>query len=493
MFRTWRLWKSCPRTPGAAQRQPGRRYHPALEALEERALLSFLPAVNYPVGPPAAPFSVAVGDLRGSGVLDLVTDNINTHTVSVLLGNGDGTFGAPVQYPFDHNSSEILALGDVNGDGKLDIVVAGSTTSVLLGNGDGTFQPAITTHFGAALGQLADFKLADVNGDGKLDIVAVNSFGSQAVLSVALGNGDGTFHYPYAFNAPAFIPNSIAVGDFNGDGIPDAAIASRETFFDPETGEHFTTGAVTIFLGTGGGFFGSPTVVNPVPGAGSIAVGDFNGDGIPDLLTVNALDNSSSLSVLPGNGDGTFRPPITTTSAQGALGPAVVADFNGDGILDVAAVSPSANSVSVFLGNGDGTFQAPLSFAVDNNPRGLAVGDFNGDGFPDLATANFGASSRDVSVLINAADWSAPRGGFSLPPSMPNPSPQTPPAFRIVAGTGYPVPAPPDAEARPAASGLPREARNKGPRGWIDLFLPPEEITTEATGRTTAQVAPEFA
>jgi hypothetical protein len=410
-----------------------------LETLDERVLPSFLPAVNYPVGSPAAPISVAVGDLRGNGILDLVTDNINTNTVSVLLGNGDGTFQAPIQYPIDHNSWQVVALGDVNGDGKLDIVVAGSTTSVLLGNGDGTFQPVISTHFGAALGQLADFKLADVNGDGKLDIVAVNSFGSQAVLSIALGNGDGTFRYPYAFNAPGFIPNSIAVGDFSGDGIPDAAIASSETFFDPETGEHFTTGAVTIFLGTGGGFFGSPTVINPVPGAGSILVGDFNGDGKPDLLTINStFDNHSSITVLLGNGDGTFQPPITTSAPPGALGAAVAGDFNGDGILDLAAVSTATNTVKVFLGNGDGTFQPPQSFAVDTGPRGLAVGDFNGDGFADLATANFASSSRDVSVLINAADWSAPFGAPSLLPSMPILLPPTLAANNLIDRPGPP-------------------------------------------------------
>ena len=408
MFPTWRHMRLNTKTRRAARampvhRQQGRRL--TLEVLEERTLPSFQPAVNYAIGPPSAPISVASGDLRGNGILDLVTDNINTHTVSVLLGNGDGTFQAPVEYHIDGNSWQDLALGDVNGNGKLDIVVAGSTTSVLLGNGNGTFQPAITTRFGAALGQLADFKLADVNGDGNLDIVAVNSFGSQAVLSVALGNGDGTFRYPYSFNAPAFIPNSIAVGDFNSDGIPDVAIASRETFFDPETGEHFTSGAVTIFPGTGGGLFGSPTVISTIPGAGSIAVGDFNGDGIADLLTVNtAFGNYSSISVMLGNGDGTFRPPITTPAPQIGLGPAVVADFNGDGILDVAAVSATTNTVNVFLGNGDGTFQAPLSFAVDRNPTGLTVGDFNRDGFPDLATAKF-HTPGDVSVLINDTIW----------------------------------------------------------------------------------------
>jgi hypothetical protein len=130
----------------------------------------------------------------------------------------------------------------------------------------------------------------------------------------------------------------------------------------------------------------------------------------------------------------------------------VVADFNGDGILDVAAVSPSTNTVSVFLGNGDGTFQEPLSFAVDNGPRGLAVGDFNGDGFPDLATANFGPS-RDVSVLINAADWSsqpgapallplADRPGSDMPASTPTLSPQTTPSSGIGADAERLFPAP---------------------------------------------------
>ncbi len=416
MVRTWwpKSFRAATRRP--RRTRPGRRpwdhgRRLVVESLECRALPSFLPAVNYPVGPPAAPITVAVGDLRGNGILDVVTDNITTNTVSVLLGNGDGTFQAPIAYGVDENSWQVVALGDVNGDGNLDIVVAGSTTTVLLGNGDGTFRPAITIGFGTALGQLADFKLADVNGDGKLDIVAVNSLGNQAVLSVALGNGDGTFHQPYAFNAPAFIPNSIAVGDLNGDGIPDVAIASSDTICDPETGDCENVGAVTIFLGTGDGFFQPPSFVNSVGAANSIGIGDVNGDGHLDLVTVvSSFDHRSSISVLLGNGDGTFRASVTTPAVQGPLGATVLADFNGDAILDVAAVNPTTNTVSVFLGNGDGTFQAPLNFSVDASPRALAVGDFNGDGFPDLVTANF-VPSRDISVLLNDAVWNAGSSG----------------------------------------------------------------------------------
>ncbi len=420
MIRTWwpqglRAKTPCPRRAHPVRRPGHHRRRLVVETLECRALPSFLPAVNYPVGPPSVPFKVAVGDLRGNGVLDVVTDNYNTQTVSVLLGNGDGTFQAPVEYPLGGNPSPFLALGDVTGNGILDIVVAGPTTTVLLGNGDGTFQPPISTNFGSPLGQLADFQLADLTGAGKLDLVAVNSFGSQPVLSVALGNGDGTFRQPYAYSAAVSTPNSLVVGDFNGDGIPDIAMANSYTVCDSEGGDCSTTGAVTLFLGSGGGQFSAARVIHVVPGAGSIVAGDFNGDGILDLLTINTtIDHRDSISVLFGNGDGTFQQPVTTPRPQGPLGPAVVADFNGDGILDVAALNQSANAVGVFLSNGDGTFQEPLNFAVDAAPRALAVGDFNGDGFPDLVTANF-VPSRDVSVLLNDTIWETGPGGARGP------------------------------------------------------------------------------
>jgi hypothetical protein len=222
-------------------------------------------------------------------------------------------------------------------------------------------------------------------------------------------------------------------------------------------------------------------------------IGDFNGDGVSDLLTVNtAFDGEGSLSVLFGNGDGTFQRPIHTPRPPGFLGTAVAADFNGDGILDVAVASPSTDSVRVFLGNGDGTFQDPQSFAVDHGPRGLGVGDFNADGFPDLVTANF-IGGRDVSVLINAADWSSPVGS-------PVPRPSVDPSANET-GSSTPtqsLPSPLPSWASPATDGalaaptneaaglssfrLERGVREDGQAGWTDLFLLPEDLPWDSPG-----------
>jgi predicted NUDIX family NTP pyrophosphohydrolase len=208
-------------------------------------------------------------------------------------------------------------------------------------------------------------------------------------VSVLLGNGDGTFQAAVNFGAGS-LPLSVAVGDFNGDGVQDLAVANE------------LSANVSVLLGNGDGTF--QAVVNF--GAGnfpsSVAVGDFNGDGAQDLAVAN--NSSNNVSVLLGNGDGTFTAAVNFGAGARPFSVAV-GDFNGDGVQDLAVANEGTSAfftdgnVSVLLGNGDGTFQAAVNFGAGSNPWSVTVGDFNGDGAQDLAVANH--HSANVSVLIN--------------------------------------------------------------------------------------------
>ena len=346
----------------------------------------------------AMPFPVAVGDFNGDGILDLAVANWSDNTVSVLLGNSDGTFQAQVSYATDTSPCS-LAVGDFNGDGKLDLAVANtnsSTVSVLLGNGDGTFQAKVAYATGSSPQWVA---VADFNGDGKPDLAVANNLDNT--VSVLLGNGDGTFlaQATYATRDKAY---SVAVGDFNGDGLFDLVVAN------------FGANSVSVLLGNGDGTFQTqvtyPTGTNPY----SIAVGDFNGDGLSDLAVVNFT--SETVSVLLGNGDGTFGTQVTyATGSQPYF--VAVGDFNGDGNPDLAVTNIISDTVNLLLGNGDGTFQPPVAYAAGSTPIGIAAGDFNGDGIPDLAVANI--ISDTVSVLLNNITQTATAtiSGISVPGS----------------------------------------------------------------------------
>jgi len=346
---------------------------------------SFAPPGSYSVG--KSPYSVAVGDFNGDGKPDLVIADFAGSTADVLLGNGDGTFQNPKVYS-SGGESDFVVVGDFNGDGKLDLAVADysySTVSILLGNGDGTFQSRKPYVVGALPDSVA---VGDFNRDGKLDLVVANDNGTVSVL---LGNGDGTFQNQKVYTVGAH-PGSVAVGDFNGDGALDLVVTNSGS------------NTVGILLGNGDGTFQSQSTYATEAAPISVAVADLNGDGNPDLAVANA---DGTMSIFLGNGDGAFFQSPETYVWGSALFPTavasiVVSDFNSDGKPDLVVTDgASSNTVVLFLGNGDGTFEPPESYQTVGFPLSAAVGDFNGDGEPDLAA---GSPQGLVSVLLDQVE-----------------------------------------------------------------------------------------
>jgi hypothetical protein len=278
-----------------------------------------------------------------------------------------------------------MAIADFNGDSKLDLAIAdGAGVVLLLGNGDGTFQSPVTVATG---GTFTAVVAADFNHDGKMDLAALvrSVNGGHGVVQVLLGNGDGTFGAAKQYRSGGLYCQSLAVVNFpNGLGL---AVAN----FDSST--------VSVLRGSPDGSFGRP--VNYATGTNPeyVLSVDINGDGHPDLVTANF--NSTNISVFLGNADGTFQ-PAANYPVQDLPYWVAVADLNGDGKLDLAVINASASSksVSVLLGNGDGTFQGTTSFKTGGGlPTSVAAGLFDANGKPDLAIANQG--SFYVSVLLN--------------------------------------------------------------------------------------------
>ena len=492
------------------------------------------------------PSSVTTGDLNGDGMPDLAITNPRSSTVSVLLGNGNGTFKSQQTFTTGGGGPNSVKVADLNGDGKSDLAFAcyGDCVSVLLGNGNGTFQSPKTFSTGSSPSSIT---VGDMNGDGRPDLAVANSGNSNipsTTISVLLGNGDGTFQPQQALFSGK-TPSSIVIGDINNDGKPDLAVAwgygiatvsvflgNLNGTFQPQTSfaagsgtysvtysdfnmdgktdlvvANYSSNTVSILLGNANGNFtgqvytfdhvspfvqsinrttpvvattnatsvtytvtfseavtgvdltdfaiakmgtvggtltqvsGSGSVytvsVNGITGVGSlglnlvddgsihdltgiglatqnaaasfsnqatfgtgsapnsVTLGDVNGDGKTDLAVANRGGNS--VSVLLGNGNGTFASQQTFATG---IGPVAVAmwDLNGDGKLDLAVANRDNNSVSVLLGNGNGTFGTQQAFTAGYGPRSITVGDLNGDGKPDLAIVNYGSDS--VSVLL---------------------------------------------------------------------------------------------
>jgi len=332
--------------------------------------------LNVPIPEPNNNFAdalplVRIGDFNGDGISDIVSAPHGG--IAVSLGNGDGTFAAPLIPNVDSvDGINAFGLGDFNGDGITDLLVADEDTgslTVLLGKGDGTFTVGQSMPDPAASLAVADF-----NNDGRLDVALAGS--SQA--TVLLGNGDGTFTA-----APNPLPASslqVVAADFDGDGKIDLAAVSG------------TGNSVTILLGNGDGTF-TPVPSQPQFAASQVAAADFNRDGRIDLVFIDPT--GSTVNIVLGNGDGTFTAPsnLPTDSNFGALA-LVVADFNGDGKPDVAiaarannpATTPAAK-VSIIAGNGDGTFAERFDVAlVAGDLTSLAAADLTGNGSSDLST-----------------------------------------------------------------------------------------------------------
>ncbi len=326
-----------------------------------------------------SPAGVAVGDFNGDGKLDLAVTDYGSNTVSIFLGNGDGTFTLKSS-PATCSGPNAIAVGDFNGDGIPDLAVVcegGNTVDIFLGNGDGTFTLKSSVATGTSPDAIA---VGDFNGDGKLDFVVVNDISRTA--QIFLGNGNGTFTLKSSV-ATGTSPTSVAVGNFTGNGILDLAVTN------------FGSKTVSIFLGSGTGTFTLNSSVATGTGPNAVVVGDFNGDGILDLAVANY--GSNTVSIFLGNGAGGFT--LKSSPATGSEPNAIaVGDFNGDGKLDLAVTNDLSNTVSILLGNGDGTFTLNSSPATGSEPYPVAAGDFNGTGWLDLAVVNVG--SNTVSIFL---------------------------------------------------------------------------------------------
>ncbi len=371
---------------------------------------SFQPGTIYPAGTETQTDSLVVGDFNNDGILDLAT--AGQQGIWLFTGKGGGLLNPGVLTLFTGAWISVwnLAAGDLNGDHKIDLVVQMSTGfAVLLGNGDGTFQPPqyVTTHSGPAF-----LTIGDVNLDGRADIVLVND--SSPEVSIYFGNESGVQTTPTHVNLPG--STQVAIGDVNGDGIPDLVnstvyvalgkgngVFGSPTFYTVEASEGSYNAvlgdlrnngrndivvqgsAVSVLLNLGNGKFQDGESTPVTGGAGCGALADYNRDGKPDL----AVNTASGIAILLGTGNAktpyTTGPPIALPGA-GCL---ITGDLNGDGIPDLLV--PFTNStgyyVNAYLGKGDGTFTLKSSTVV-LNPGYLALADFNHDGKVDFATSD---------------------------------------------------------------------------------------------------------
>ena len=401
--------------------------------------------------------TVLSGDFDRNGQIDIAVASAASHTVSIHYGNGDATFGTRSVYPLISRPSGV-ALADLNSDGRMDFVASNwdtSRVSVALGRGDGSFEARRDVKVGlgpehlliadvdsdgepdvvcsnfldssisvllGACGRTREIRtrlqtvvspngiaVGDLNGDSRPDIAVVagdmsggcfaapaidaKSVANSSLLSILLGNGDGTF-CEHAETPAGRSYSAVAIGDLNGDGHQDVVAA--------DWSQRAGAGSVLALFGAGSGTFGPATPIaaglNPI----ALSLVDLNRDGALDLIVGNSnfCEIGGSISVALGRGDGSFG-TMSEYSTPGDVSALAIADLDGDGTLDVVAACPESNTASVRLGNGDGTLGTRADFGCGDRPISVGIGDLDGDGHPDIVAVNF--DSNDAIILMNHA------------------------------------------------------------------------------------------
>ncbi|MGH9737908.1 MAG: FG-GAP-like repeat-containing protein [Candidatus Acidiferrales bacterium] len=375
------------------------------------------PTTNYAVGKsPSAIVSANFHDLSSTSTLDLAVANETDGTISVLQGNGDGAFQTPVtvQLPAGFEPTAMAAY-DFNGDGHEDLVVTSTNAtgtdgnlSILLGNGDGTFQPSINAPTGNLPVSVAVANFHNAIGGNSVDVAVSNQ--NDNSISIFQINSDGTFSTssssPSLIQLPAgYKPAGLATGTFTNSGHIDLAVADEGN------------DTVSVFLGNGDGTFQTRTDYATGNSPIFVATGDFNGDGVSDLAIANygaptSANTGNTVTVLLGQknindasvGNGQFAPG-TERDFPAGNGPTSIAvgDFNIDGMEDLVVSDQADNAVSVLLGLGSGLFGPNFELPVDQAPVSITSGDFNAAGTPDIATANH--DSNDATVILNSSSF----------------------------------------------------------------------------------------
>lgn len=338
------------------------------------------PVGTYAVG--TNPTSIAAGDFNSDGSTDLLITNVSGDSLSLLLGNGDGTFQDTTTLKMG-NMPRALVADDFNGDGHPDVALANAGSeqvTILIGKGDGTFKEG--EKHPTRRPPLAII-ISDFNRDHKGDLAV--ALKSDAV-DILLGNGNGTFKKGQTLEVQD-TPTSIAAADLNQDKIIDLAIANNGAM----------SNNVSVFMGQKDGTFKAsghyPTGMRPL----FVTTGDFTGDGRLDLEVVNGVRDS--LSLLPGNGDGTFKPAIHFGAGTGPAS-SIVLDINGDGILDTAVVNNLGSTMTLLIGKGDGTFyDQPINYLTETGPFTIIQFEFKQGGKKGLAIANNAKNSISIFAL----------------------------------------------------------------------------------------------